>query len=153
MINGKSEKKGMFVCIGFFLVVVLCKAQWTFLAYSLQGGSRKKGSEWISFYCLCAMQPSSLIIFYSYKKPHVVNFLLYCLWILFDLGNIKYFLWRGLVYFFFWVVPKCSTVIFITIWVFYSSASAPRDTSFITDYLPPLHMGVWVISIWNIGRN
>lgn len=34
------------------------------------------------------MQPSSPTVFYTYKKPHVVNFLLYCLWILFDLGNI-----------------------------------------------------------------
>lgn len=48
---------------------------------------------------------------------------------------------------FFAVVPKCSTVIFIMISVFYSSASAPRDTSFIADYPSPFHMGIWVVSI------
>lgn len=36
MINGKSENKGIFVCIDFSSRRPLYKAQWTFLAYSLK---------------------------------------------------------------------------------------------------------------------
>lgn len=69
MRSGQSEKKGMFVCIDFFLVVVLCKAQWTFLAYSLRGGSWKR--DWNESHFIAYVQCSQVVLlfFTDIKNP------------------------------------------------------------------------------------